>query len=420
MSRPPSIRRVANGFTLLELMISLVVVLFFTIGAMALLKQQQRSFQNTASDRALQETARAALSHMGENLRRAGYGIEPVLAFDFGPLNIPTATPIVTQSSGVSCRDGIGPNGSDELVFYSRDPSFGRPLTAAPVGGALTISGGLRTPIYLGQILQVMCAGAADWAYVTVGTTAAANWTGPPAAEPASTAITLGAGNADDFPVQNARLARTCFNANPASVRAFKIDRFRYYIGWAPDPETPNGRPYLMLDRGLTGPNGAIPEPVAPDVEDLQVAYVFPNATGGPATVGDQLGVPITDSPASIQLNAIPPLYNDPPDLPTRNNRSPANIRAVKVSVVTRTPGSDPQLADIANISAANQSPVDYVGGGNLVPGAGNRGDQAGDSHHHRLRVEASEGTRNLDSRVPYAPPYTTNGGLDGLNVGGG
>jgi type IV pilus assembly protein PilW len=417
MSRPSCPRRVSNGFTLIEMIISLTVVAFFTLGAITLLTQQQRSFQNTAADRALQETARAALSQMGGNLRRAGYGMEPALAFDFGSLNIQsTVPPIVTQSyrcpTPVTCRDGSGPDGQDEIVFYARDPAFGRALSAPAATGSLQVSGGLQTPIYQGQILQVMCAGAADWAYVTVSATKGAN-AGP------TTDLALTGGDTDTFPTQNQRLTRACFTTNPGNVHVFKIDRFRYHIARFADPDAPNGRPYLMLDQGLTGPSGLIDEPVAPDVEDLQVAYVFPNVTGGPVTVGATLGTPLADAAASIDLSAVPPLFEDAVDAQTRFNQSPANIRAVKLSVVTRTPGEDVNLGDV-NVDVNVQSTTDTVSGGNLVPGSGNSGDWAGDSHHHRLRVETSEATRNLDAQVPYCPPYSTNNGADGLNVGGG
>ena len=175
-----------------------------------------------------------------------------------------------------------------------------------------------------------------------------------------------------------------------------------------------------MLDRGLTdAADNSMVEPVAPDVEDLQIAYVFPNAAGGPATAGATLGTPIANGATGVDLSAVPPLFNDPDDAATRTNRSPANIRAVTVSVVTRTPGTDIRLQNLA-VNAGQQSTADAVAGGNLVPGSGNRGDWAGDSFHHRLRVETTEATRNLDTRVPYYPTYSINNGADGLHVGGG
>lgn len=415
-----------RGYTLVEILISLVVVAIMAAGAMALLGQQQRAFQSTSAERALQETARAALSSMGQNLRRAGYGIEPYYAFDFGPLSITTTTPAIRAQShqcpaAVTCRDSAA--GTDEIVFYARDPSFGRSLASFPTAGALTIAGGLQNPLYQGQVLLVMCGGATDWAYVTVLSTVAANWA-PPLPPPPATAIPLAGGAADDpFPAQNAKLtASPCFAAGtPGDIRVLKVDRFRYYIARFADPEAPPpGRPYLMLDRGLFDALGnALVEPVAPDIEDLQVAYVFPNAAAGSVSLGATLGTALANSATSIDLAAAPPVFNDPDDSPAFQNQSPANIRAVRVSLVARTPGTDLALRNVA-VNAAVQSAVDTVGSGNLVPGSGNRGDWAGDPYHHRLKVETTEATRNLDTRVPYYPTFSTSGGTDGLNVGGG
>lgn len=412
-----------RGFTLVEMLVSLVVVAFMAAAAVALMGQQQRAFQNTSAERALQETARAALTEMGQNLRRAGFGIEPHFAFDFGPLNITTTTPnIVSQShlcgTPVGCRDQT--NGTDEIVFHARDPAFARSLASAPAAGSLTLATPLQGPLYQGQILQVMCAAAADWAYVTVGVGGAAAGT---------MVVNLDSGAAGNaFPRQNGKFTAPCFGTAPSTdIRVLKIDRFRYYVFRFPEADAPGPctatsgcRPYLMLDRGLTDAAGnSMVEPVAPDVEDLQIAYVFPNAAGGPATAGATLGTPIANGATGIDLSAAPPLFNDPDDAATRTNRSPANIRAVTVSVVTRTPGTDIRLQNLA-VNAGQQSTADAVAGGNLVPGSGNRGDWAGDSFHHRLRVETTEATRNLDTRVPYYPTYSINNGADGLNRGGG
>ncbi len=417
--------RTSRGFTLVELVIAVGIAAILTAGAMALLGQQQRAFQNSSAERALQETARAALTEMAVSLRRAGYGIDPYLAFDFGPLNVNVVTPnIVTESyqcpTPVLCRDRT--DGPDEIVFYARDPAFGRLLSATPTTAGLSIQGGLQTPLYQGQVLQVMCSGGSEWAYVTVGAFVAVNWT-PPAAPPASTAIALsGASPSDAFPRQNGRLAGPCYQTGFADARVFKVDRFRYYVArFAEQGVAAPGRPYLMLDRGLFDASGnALVEPVAPDVEDLQLAYVFPNTPGGTVTMGATLGTRLASSAASIDLASVPVRFDDDTDAASRQNQTPSNIRAVRVSIVTRTPGSDIATRSLAAANAGQQSAIDMHGVGNFLPGAGNRGDALGDPFHHRLRVDTTQATRNLDARAPFYPTYSTSGGSDGLNVGGG
>ncbi len=404
--RPSGAPSRKHGFTLVELLVSLVVVGFMVAGAMALLGQQQRAFQNTAADRALQESARTALSEMGQALRRAGYGMEPWLAFDFGPLNIVTTTPaIVAESydplgtcagSPVACRDSVA--GSDEIVFHSRDPAFGRSLGAAPSGTTLTIQGGFKDTVYAGQILQVMCTSASATAYVTV-----AQRIDPTTPPPATTAIQLKP-DTGAFPRQTSRLvAPGCFSTDWATAKVFWIDRFRYYVQRFADEDTGILRPYLMLDRGLSDGARSLVEPVAPDVEDLQFAYVFPSsAAAAQRVVGATAGTPLASSATSIDLAVAPPAYSDVTTAASRRTQSPANIRAVRVSLVVRNPAPDVTL------------------GTQTVPDAGNRAPYAGQPYFRYLRVETTAATRNLASRSPYFPFYTTNSGADLLNFGGG
>jgi type IV pilus assembly protein PilW len=355
---------------------------------------QQRAFNATSGERVLQESARAALGELGTNLRRAGYGIDPWLAFDFGPLSAtgysrtsyqggpPGGTRVACTGTGdLTCRDSVG--GPDDLVFQARDPAFVRQLSAAPTAARLSFATALPAAFSPGQILEVMCSGGVAWAYVTVASTAAD-----------LLSVDLDA-TGTGIPYEQARLTTGCF-ATFATVRVFKVDRFHYYVQTFNDPLHPAGRPYLMLDRGLGGA-----EPVAPDVEDLQVAYVFRNGDVVGATASTQLSSGAT----SIDLASAPPKYDDLTAAASRLTHSPANIAAVRVSLVLRSPVHDPRLAGTAytTLPAALNRPA-------LTSGA---------AGYTRLLVETSEATRNLDSRGAFMPPYSIASG-DGLNVGGG
>lgn len=381
--------RAGRGYSLMELTVSLTVAAILAAGAAALLGQQQRALQNTSSDRALQETVRTALGDLAVSLRRAGFAVEPSRAFDFATW--------ACAGGAVLCRDSIA--ASDEIVFLARDPGFKAQLSAAPSATQLVITGGLQSPLYRGQILQVMCASASDWAYVTVSQRVAANWV-PPAAPPATTAIQLLPDTAA-FPNEGSRLATmgSCFQTGFANVRVYRVDRFRYFVQSFPDPETVTGRPYLMLDRGLLDDDGTDRvEPVSPDVEDLQFEYVFVDpATNVPRRLGNTAGTRLANAPASIDLAATAPAYDARTADPSRATNHPANVRAVRVHLLVRSPGTD-------ITKRANLVQVNYAEGG-ILPASANRPAVAAETGHVRIRVETTEATRNLEARGPFYDP---------------
>ncbi len=402
-------RRAARGLTLVEMLLSLAIGSVVIAGALALLIAQQRAYTSSAADRAMQDSARQGLEDLSVNLRRAGYGIEPWLAFDFGPVtNAPaswqggTATTTVGYPSGApgtappACAQAVTPatrdstTASDEIVFYARDPAWSRTISAAPAANQLALGTNLTQPLEAGQILQVMCSGASAWAYVQVGAHADAG----------QNLVTLQTACDGPFPYQQAMLTNGCFASGWTQARVFKVDRFHYYV------QRFNGRPFLMLDRGLFANGAALVEPVAPDVEDVQFAYVFPLATAAPTLVGATPGTQLSNAAASIDLASAPAAYTDPTAAATRTTRHPGNIRAVRVSVVVRIASADPKLG-----SAEFRT----------IPAAANRAANTNaDQGFRRLLVETTEATRNVDSRAPYFPAYSTNNGADGLNVGGG
>ncbi len=428
-------RRARRGYSLIELMVAIGISLVVIAGALLLLRGQERSFQVTSGDRYLQEASRVALGHLGRNLSRAGFGVDPALAFDFGPMNAvrmdrayqgqtfstSSAPTGAGAACGALCRDSTA--GPDEIVFRSRDPAFGpHPLTVAATSAsvALTFAGPVRSPLLPGQILQVACySGTMTWAYVQVSAASTAHADG-------TVTVPIAAGTTT-FPRQNAWLDDPCFGgvatmaggapttaSLATAAEVFKVDQFHYFIrtydaAGAEQPwGTPGARPWLMLDQGLTDAGGnLVTSTVAPDVEDLQLAYVFPADAATPL-VGATAGVAITDDDAGVNLAPASgcPAYSDPADAATRSNHHPGNIGAVRVSVVIRSATADPALA-----------------GETTVPAAGNRAALAGEPGFRRLVVETTVDVRNLGALAPYYPSYGTYPAASGsrqLNVGGG
>lgn len=429
MTTPRPISALRRGFTLVEMLVGVLVSAIVVAGSITLLVNQQQAYQNTANDRAGQEAARVALGAIGDALARAGYGIHPSVTFDFG--TIPQVT-IEFASTGtvafnspdcaapVTCRDSTA--GSDQIAFYARDPYFVRALAQAPTTGQLVVAGGLRTPLYQGQVLAVACMSCGKrFAYVTVGQPVAA----APAAATTTIPLLAAAGGGFDFPTQNSALTDACFGANLATAtstpdvfsqasKVFKVDRYRFYTTRYLDPDSGQMRPFLMLDQGLVDANGPILTPVAPDVDDLQFAYVLP--TSGVPLVGATPGVSVNNDASGIDLTVQPPLYGSSRADPSRVTQSPANIRAVRVSVVVRSPETDITLPAKALTST-------------YLPAAGNRpeipsdpGNPAAfpDPWHWRALFETTVIVPNMASRLLYCGDYFVGSGAPGPNVGGG
>jgi type IV pilus assembly protein PilW len=414
----------ARGFSLIELLIASGVTVVLILGAASLLLAQQATFRSTSSERAVQETGRIALEHIAGNLRRAGFGVDPGLAFDFGAQATARmdrafaggtfATSAFACGTAVSCRDRI--NGPDELVFLSRDPAFGHALvTAGPTASSttLTMQGPLLQPLHKGQILQVMCySGQMTWAYVTVDGEVAA--TTDPAA-PVTFPI-VGGSSSTTFPVQNSLFADACFrtvattgNASTvfAAAKVFKVDRYRYFIqSHAADGSivawgTPGSRPWLMLDQGLqrSTANDMI-EVIAPDVEDLQAAYVFPlDATNTIAGAAPGTALPV--GATGINLSVAPPIYSEDVAAGSRLTHHPANIRAVRLGLIVRSAEPTSSLSNAATL-----------------PALLNRPSMSADDGYRRQPFETTIAVRNMDARAPYFPVWEP-GSLT-LNIGGG
>jgi len=395
-----------RGFSLVELLVALVVSAIVIAGAIGLMLGTQRHFESTSAERALQDTARVALGHVSANLGNAGFGVDPSLAFDVGPLatvrvdrayaGLTFASSSYPTSAGACaglCRDST--TGPDEIVFFSRDSAFGpHPLTAAvnAASGSLTVARVPNVPLRVGQILQVVCyTGSMTWAYVQVS--------GPVTNNGNGTATIPIAGAGTNFATQNAWLADPCYSnvatmvgnvldvsSLTTAAEVFKVDRFRYFVqsydasGAVRPFGTATARPYLMLDQGL-----GVVTPVVADVEDLQFAYVFPYDAVTPL-VGATPGAAITNDDAGINLAPANggPAYSDVPTAVTRQNHHPGNIGAVRVYLVVRSPDPDLALPNSATL-----------------PAAGNRAATAAPPGYHRLLVNTTIAVPNLSMASP-------------------
>jgi hypothetical protein len=406
------------------MLIALTVSALTIAAATAMLMSQQRAYQAGSGDRAQQEAGRQALQELTHRLRSAGYGVDSNLIFDFGATPLVPRTNMIDPATNVAfpgyacaadvrCRDSVDGTASDEVVFLTRDPLFSR-ATSAVTTSTLTLVGQLKAPMYTGQILQVNCMGGTRArAYVTVGqdVAAAAN---PSATAPVSITLLAGttSGGAPVFARETSTLTEGCFSlAGTLAPIVTAVDRSRYYVAWYAEDgtivaaQTDGARPYLMLDRGLQGAAPG-PIPVAADVEDLQLAYLYhPAVAGGPLrVVGATAGVSIADDAFPVTTAVLPPAYDDVPDAASRATGHPANILGVRISVVVRS--AEP---DITRTSILDRE----------VPAAGNRPAFQGVPNYRRSLFETTVQLPNMQT-ASFTYPIVNAAGGPGFNLGGG
>jgi type IV pilus assembly protein PilW len=397
-----------RGFTLLELVIGMGMTVLLIAGAVTLLVNQTRFHQRGSQDRSTEEAGRMALQGFLQPLRSVGYGVDPAYAIDFGAtpaapmkaLRPPAARAAVSRyacGADLACRDNTLPNLTDEIVFYSRNLMFSRPLAGATTN-TLRFTGDLTQPLLPGQVLQVAClTGAKVRAYVTVGR----REDPPVVADPDAVvdvdlAPGVTTGGLTTFPFQNDQLADPCF-AGPGVVA--KIDRYRFYVSAFTDTgnevpvNTPGAKPYLMLDPGLVDGGTPLRVPVAADVEDLQIVYLYPPAGAGlpHQIVGGTQSVGLGAGPFHMSLAEPPPAADDPLDAASRTTGHPVNLRGLRVIFSIRSGEPDMKYGD------------------RTLPPAGNRAE-----------IPAPPGYRSVVYETTVALPNLRTGGVVNCVVGTG
>jgi type IV pilus assembly protein PilW len=384
-----------RGFTLIELMVGSAVTFLTVLAVSAAFLGYTQSFYTQAGIRGGQASLRQTHMMVVRNLRMAGYGMEPMHAFDF--------------PEGWS-RDSLGAiNRSDRLVFRMRNPAFNATATAM-TATTLTLGSGLSETLRRGQIIQVVCPGALGWSYGQLSADAPRG-TSSLVLEPAD----------GKFPRIN-DFSASCFGSGSGglNVYVFKIDVYDYSIRLIDEdgnPTTP-GRPYLFRRHGLaeTDPVNAFGEPVAEDIEALRVSFLRGD---GSFFIPTRYDDPIHKAPG----------YDTPLEDERRRNDNPANIRAVVVGLVarstTRDSGASPRVMNQIPSFGSKLIPS----GGKLLPVAEDPIPKPLDYGFRRIVSEMSVHVRNMHSSEMPIPVYTQDMGgsackgdlpVDNFNCAGG
>jgi prepilin-type N-terminal cleavage/methylation domain-containing protein len=281
-----------HGFTLVELLVTMAIVVIVVAGVTQALMGYKTAATMQNYKRIGNTTARTALTLIERNLQRMGHAIQPGLALDFTVFKEgETSCSPVGEVDGNTCvRDST--TAADEIVFYARDPEYwAANVEAPPEGKSWEVSKVDTNVIVLqtahggevfmrGQILQVVCASAAQSVYVTVAATTGPykdgdipeiKLKGPTAGNPFEQEILYGAGD-----------PRSC--VGDAASRVFLVHRYRYFVKEVLLADGKTLNPYLMLDMGVDRTEDDVVDaadliPVAPDIVDMQISYMRPEPT---------------------------------------------------------------------------------------------------------------------------------------------
>jgi type IV pilus assembly protein PilW len=384
----------SRAFTLVELLVGTAIGAVVLAGISLAFISQAQQYQAHASRRGVQANARQALAFMGRHLRNAGYGVNPDRA-------------ILAYDSYDAASNQQAPGHPDAFAVHWRDGLFRRKAQSVAANLIrLDAAEPLSKELRKGQILLVICErdpSSPDpsvdenppHVFVTVGQYVPAGSTDIPL-DPTA------AGSVPDSPISGpGRLFReqdtpgfshACFTRRPPHV--LLVHRAAFYVAMFTDTRTGERKPYLMMHQGLDMPSAADPQgdglidaddgvPVAEGIEQLQVAYVLDTHNQDPDKTPLILGVNGLMGPdhfgeawEQLDLTNLPHgwFFNvgfgavDPSVMASRRLMDhPANIRQVRLTLISRSSLPDPQIVGDDLLRRPDGSP--YLDGQPLANG---------------------------------------------------
>lgn len=391
------------GFTLLEMMVSSVIMAIIIVAVGAAFVAVQASYQAEAQIKTTVEGGRIALAYVERSVHMAGYGLDPRHAFSMespGPVK-DNLTVSIDGGSGVGASFT-----SDDLAFRFRDPTFlrrgqlsGADLAVKGPDGAASMALGIK--LRSGQPIVIAC--PTKDAYVVKRTASAV----------AATVTTLTA--LTDYGAPFTTSADPCLSeVGPTAPYVMLVRELRFRV------ISVGGRPYLVayndLAADVTNANTTY-DPIAADVEDFQVAYVMNRPyelslccsdAGAVDVSGNRdwiLGDATSEAIPSLDGGSTSPTFATPYDSPLRFNDSPANIRMVRISMTLRSSRSEStSRKGFPPRSLENHAIAD-----------------AGTDGYYRTVMTTTVRVPNMLSRQFFTPPVArATGGDPNLNAWGG
>jgi hypothetical protein len=360
---------------------------------------QTASFQSLDLVRQMNANGRDASLELGNSIKRAGYGIDPGVAFDFS---------CAGQPPGTKCHDSY--NATDDLRFYARNPNYvytpqnaalgcataggclGLPpgvgpggtmwtIVGPPTAGLITATLGSLDVIQRGRTVLALCPDSSHPVYAVVQ----GRFQGP-----GNFGLTIVINSST---TSTSLVGDTAFSGCHTGGFLLLVDQYHYFVTTL---NTLNNEPWLVLDTGIDfNNNGVLPPgdaadliPVARGVEDMQVAYMLgPIAGTAPDSnhdwvVGNNQTVAVAEEPDPTQARPINGTLN--------GTMHPANIRGVRITFVVRSPIPDRSFSTLflgdPAVKFENRSDVSAIALGQF----------------RRMPITLSAATRNMGSANPY------------------
>lgn len=399
-----------QGFTLIEMMTGITISMIVMAGVALTFLGVTNAYHAESNITSVTEGSRVSMSFLERQLKLAGYGVDPRVAFDFDT----GAGALLKDNDGLT---GLGAAAggftTDDLAFRYRDPQFVMSGVMPSLVQITSLSAPTGCPtlpsLKDGQGLMVICQSAPQTAlYLTANGAQAAGATTllvqkhPTIYNNAATWTDLA------WPT----IAPGCVGSG---VYVFLLNEFRVRTVALQSSGVIASRPYLVVFHGLkNAPDPATNadfDPLAPDVEDFQVAYLMnrpfygssfaaTNSVDAPAgNASNPADYILGDVDAnSVATNALPrltdaaPAYSDNYDSVNRYNGSPANIRGVRVSVLLRSAFPEATRRKAYSTQSLENHTV-------AVPAA---------DGFYRTLVTSTVHTDNLSSRSLFLPPIAS------------
>ena len=266
------------GFSLVEVMAALVILAIAMTAVFATFTSQQKSFMVQSRVAEMQQNLRQAVEYISRDIRLAGYGIPPPPDNVTINVTIPNnviATGVVTMR-GLYAKDNT--TGPDQIyVLYRFDMDANQPptlLNSAMATYNTDISVVSISGFDNGDLILVASDTNADLFQIT-GT-------------PSGSTLTH---DTSGFNAATAHPTFPGYLVNPPAVVA-KARFVRYFIDTTTDP----AHPTLMVDRMAGRPA----QPVADDIEDMQLTYGLDTSTPADGVVDSW-----TPNPTFAQLTQV-------------------------------------------------------------------------------------------------------------------